>query len=121
MKKLLLSGVTMLFLATGTAHATDQLPAAMIKHWCWNDGERAYTQQEQCGHDFLIVRREGYESLEGGECVFDMVERVAQDTYQTHAKCKPFGDDELDSEPWTENLELQLIRGQLTVGPANEG
>jgi hypothetical protein len=92
------------------------------KDWCWSDKEKAYTQQDQCGDDFLIVRQEGYESLEGGECVFDKVERVALDIYQTHAKCKPYGDDEAETEPWTENLEFQLIKGKnLKVGPANEG
>jgi hypothetical protein len=119
--KIFLAGVAALLLATGAAHATD-LPSAMIsKDWCWSKDAEAYTQQEECDDNFLIIKQEGYESLEAGECMFDRIERVTQDTYQTHARCKPYGDDEADSEPWTDNLEFQLIDGKnLGVRPLDE-
>jgi hypothetical protein len=121
MKKLFLTGIAVLLLATGAAHATD-LPSAMIsRDWCWSDEAKAYTQQPECDDNFLIVKQEGYESLEAGECVFDRIERVTQDIYQTHARCKSYGDDEPNSEIWSDNLEFQLIDGKnLGVRPVSE-
>jgi len=34
MKKALLAGIAVLFLATGTAHANDQLPEYILGRWC---------------------------------------------------------------------------------------
>ena len=37
MKKLLLTGIAALFLATGVAHAADQLPEYMLGRWCYGN------------------------------------------------------------------------------------
>ena len=71
MKKLLLTGIAALFLATGTAHATVPLPEAMLGNWCWIEGgEQNWNQQifarvppEGChGGDSLIrIDKKGIE------------------------------------------------------------
>ena len=47
MKKLLLTGVAALFLATGAANATVQLPDTITGNWCWIEGgdEQNWNQQ----------------------------------------------------------------------------
>ena len=47
MKKLLLTSIAALFLATGTAHADGRLPEAILGNWCWIEGgdEQNWNQQ----------------------------------------------------------------------------
>ena len=47
MKKLFLTGIAALLLATGAAHATERLPEAMLGNWCWIEGcdEQNWNQQ----------------------------------------------------------------------------
>jgi hypothetical protein len=72
LKKTLLTGIAALFLATGTAHAIERLPEAMLGNWCWIEGvdEQDWNQQifarvppEGChGGDSLIrIDKKGIE------------------------------------------------------------
>jgi hypothetical protein len=62
MKKLLLTGIAVLLLATATARA-DPLPDSYVGRWCWNGNfyEMVRTEEE-CHHDdpYMEITRHGW-------------------------------------------------------------
>jgi hypothetical protein len=108
MKKMLLSGIAALFLATGTAHA-DTLPKEMLGHWCQNstdtkDFRRVY-DRKNC-HDSdgrLLVKPNDFEEWESG-CDFKNITRLPNNSYFIRAECSG-----------NEDMILQIIDNQLMI------
>jgi hypothetical protein len=97
MRMFLLAGVAALFLATGAAHATVQLPEAMLGKWCWAEGgdesnpdQQIYTRTfpgECHGGDSLI--RIDQDGIEGeGSCIFEkIIEQTGPYTFLIYTDC----------------------------------
>src|SRR5260370_24888365 len=126
MTKLFLTGIAVLFLATGTAHAADQLPEHMLGEWCGADNVSTATQavyyrpnnkdpeMTKCSefNDPITISREGYTEVEEEttfSCIFDKVERKEEEAYLTYAKCTNDHTPDVDYY----NKEFQLIHGLL--------
>jgi hypothetical protein len=123
MKKLLLTGIAALFLATGTAHATEHLPEAMLGNWCWFEGgdEQNWNQQifarvppDGChGGDSLIrIDQLGIEGSEGS-CTFGKIEQqTGPNAFLIYTYC---GDDTNGSTRF-EIIDGKLVITALSVG-----
>ena len=138
MKKLLLTGIAALFLATGTATAQSpkaELPDAMLGDWC---GQYAYhfTDERDAEHwwrntgdddDYdcanrggIRVRKDGWDYARfgpQGSCKFVSVQLLKDeptqanrpgDVYRVHADCKD------GAETWCEAYDVQTIIIQPT-------
>src|SRR5215831_9239605 len=136
MKKLLLTGIAALFLATGTAQAAEvaKLPDAMLGAWCgqwgWQfpdeDAEHWWRTEdvEDCGNRGGIhVRKDGWDYYRfgpRGSCKFASVQLLKDepteatrpgDVYRVHADCKG------ESETWSEAYDVQTIIARPTHKP----
>ena len=132
MKKLLLTAVAVLFLATGTAHAAEVkgLPDELtLPDWrtCEEFPENnddhdpreifAPNNGRQCKHAgfALYLWDTGYSGPGRGICNFEKIEKVGN-AYQVDAKC------DRGHDFWTtENLELEIIDRYLVVTYLSEG
>jgi hypothetical protein len=131
MKKLLLTGIAALFLATGTAQANDQLPEQMLGRWCEaslrSDIRTLYFRPSLVGREHCVDFNDGITLSQSGftndlptdtcyEYIFDKVERIQDDTYYITAHCEKVGQ---DYNPEEDNLggthQLQLIRDDLLI------
>src|SRR5262249_40657131 len=85
MKKLLLSGIAALFLATGAAHG-DTLPSKMLGKWCQvtTQKHRQTYKRGACG---INLRRDGYETGEDYSCDFKKIKRLPNGSYFIRAEC----------------------------------
>jgi hypothetical protein len=115
MKKLLLTGVAALFLATGAAHASVQLPDTITGTWCWIEGgdEQNWNQQifarvppEEChGGDSLI--RIDQNGIEGeGSCTFGKIEQSGPNAFLIYTYC----DDDTNG-----STRFEIIDGKLVI------
>ena len=116
MKKVLLSGIAVLFLAsTGTAYADARLPEAMLGNWCWIEGgdEQNWSQQifarvppEGChGGDSLI--RIDQNGIEGeGNCTFGKIEQTGPNAFLIYTYC----DDDTNG-----STSYEIIDGKLVI------
>jgi len=119
MKKLLLTGIAALFLATGQAHANDQLPEQILGRWCeasTKGPNKIFYRPEFQGREGCVDFDDGVTFDENGfsndsaasdspesceEWVFDKVERLQDNDYIISAHCGKAGakynpaDDEL--------------------------
>ena len=121
MKKLLLTGVAALFLATGAANATVQLPDTITGNWCWIEGgdEQNWNQQifarvlpEGChGGDSLI--RIDQNGIEGeGSCTFGKIEQTGPNAFLIYTYC----DDDTNG-----STRFEIIDGKLVITALSEG
>jgi len=131
MKKLLLTGIAALFLATGTAHAvhdTTHLPEHWQGRWCYDSYISTKSQEVffrpthkningegVCGDfdDGIYIDEAGYinEGSMTGEqpaCDFEKKVRGEGDTYVMHVVCSSGKQEGFDGEE-----EFQLINGLL--------
>ena len=133
MKKLFLTGIAALFLATGAAHATDQLPEHILGRWC-NSYASTKSQEvyfrpnhrdrESCCcsdmTDGITISQDGYDDDspvdDAPSCLFDNIKRKDRDTYLIHAHCK-----EGDKPSFEGAEEFQLINGLLFKKRMPEG
>jgi hypothetical protein len=144
--KLLLTGVAVLLLATGTAHANDLLPESVLGRWCHdgnisNESKEVYFRRGTepnwcCRNDFtdgITIDQEGYSDDSPidnpGDCLFDKIERRGRDTYLIHTRCKRlagrrsharYGDQREDTY-FPSAAEFQIIKGLLFVTWGPEG
>jgi hypothetical protein len=127
-KRLFLTGVAALFLATGIAHANDKLPEYMLGRWCSSPfvgtkTQEVYFRPDQnspgkttCSDltDGINIDQKGYvdesPADNADDCVFDNINRRNNDTYLIHARCKE-GDSNKPSFEGDE--EFQLVNGLL--------
>jgi hypothetical protein len=115
MKKALLTGIAALFLATGTAHATERLPEVMLGHWCWVEGgdEQNWTQQifarvppEGChgGDNLIRIDQNGIE--DEGSCTFGKIEQSGPNAFLIYTYC----DDDTNG-----STSFEIIDGKLVI------
>jgi len=85
MKKLLLTSIAALLLATGTAHAADKLPEYMLGRWCYgNDVSTAVLwAKEATTKEFVWGPIETYQTLQ--ECLNEK-NKLASDPQNIDAK-----------------------------------
>lgn len=142
-KKWLLSGVAALLMATSAASTPKvELPDSMVGPWCYvkeksTDTERHYLElpndknfcscpdRNDCvDEDLIRVDKDGYVSnwVEPGFrhfCTFEKIE-VIKNAYLAHASCWSGWGKDIEP-PWTENLELRVIEGELVITELPEG
>jgi hypothetical protein len=141
MKKLLLSGIAVLFLATGAAHADWNtrfplprvpLPQEMIGTWCMDEeadvqtsrktGEwhtSYYTRRNDClEHETtLVVRSDGWDEV-WDNCPFTKITKEANGVYLIYSRCEILaeGDGHGLGQFFIVNQEYQIAdNGQLIV------
>jgi len=137
MTKLLLSGVAVLFLATGTAHANDQLPEHILGRWCSGPfvstrSQKVYFRpylkedgRKTCSDmtDGIMIDQEGYEDEgpwdDAPKCSFDNIKREDRDTCFVHVHCTASEQGEIPSFEGGE--EFQLVNGLLFKKRMPEG
>jgi hypothetical protein len=130
MKKLLLTGIAVLFLATGAAHAHDaQLPDGMFGTWCeMHDAalDRALPNNEfysKCENGNLFIFDKGYKYAAGGSCEFTSIKfdrsgvhpnGDAYDVFVVRANCK--GRVDVNGNPYlySDFFEIAISDGQLS-------
>jgi hypothetical protein len=133
--KLFLTSVAALFLATGTAHATDKLPEEMLGLWCQAGVKSevrkiffrpSFAERGHCADfdDGITFDENGFSNDSvavgnGGQCdeyVFDKVERVQDNAYIINAHC---GKAEEKYNPAEDNLggtlHLQIVYDGLLI------
>jgi hypothetical protein len=129
MKKTLLTGVVTLFLATGTAHATDKLPDTITGTWCYSEkdnpnpelgGPTVYTDHNRkiClrALDQIGIREDGIDEHES-VCTFEKIMRISANAFLIHDQCKD-GNGEIEGGgPAT----YEIIDGKLVITPLSEG
>ena len=102
MIKLLLAGVAVLLLATGTAHTSEQLPKQMLGRWCeaslHSEARKLYYRPSFAGREYCTDFDDGITLSQTGfsddrpidqcdEYVFDKIERT-KDGYLVSAHCE---------------------------------
>ena len=124
MKKTFLTGVAVLFLATGTAHA-DELPDKFIGEWCYADGDvwegaihdhGPCTEKDKFGEEYTVQK--DYADGVNVRYVFDKITQTATDTYIIHTAyyVRSEGTGELHESPLRNiYLELKIVEGELIV------
>src|SRR5262245_8348935 len=138
MKKALLSGIAMLFLATtGTAHAADQLPEWMLGRWCTSaeintKSQKVYFRPDHVERDKwycsdltdgINIDQKGYDDEhpadEAPACSFGEIKRKEEFSYLVHVLCKTeHGEGKPDFEG---QEEFQLFNGLLFKKRMPEG
>src|SRR5262249_37929072 len=103
MKKLLLTGIAALLLATGAAHAQpSKLPNEMMGEWCWDkfvdddDDVSHYWREEDAPScdDVLVLEqtrasfRRPISSMPPTNCEFNSIEVADPGTYRIRANCE---------------------------------
>lgn len=129
MKKLILAGIAVLSLSSASATQPQRstLPDTIIGNWCHHDNadmwikehREIYTRSynpEDCSDYHLVITQEGYGEM-WDECVFNKIEQEARDTYLVHTRCEAQAEGEKVGIGifWEENLEYQIVNGQLVV------
>jgi|SRR6516162_6808838 hypothetical protein len=133
----LITGIAALLLATGAAHATDQLPEYMLGRWCYGNDVSTEAQivyfrpdirtpdSRTCSDltDGIIIDQEGYDDESVAEdastCSFDKIERKEENTYLVHVHCKAAHGKGKPSFEGQE--EFQLVNGLLFKKRMPEG
>jgi len=116
MKKLLLSSIASLFLATGTAHA-NSLPSKMLGRWCKmgeSEGREVYERGSCSFSSAIDLKQNSYDvqSNEDGEgygCDFKKIKRLPNGSYFIRAKCY------VEGTFGTEDMIFQLVEKQLEI------
>jgi len=134
MKKALLAGIAVLFLATGTAHANDQLPEYILGRWCapsfintkslsiYFRPDHVERDRWYCSDltDGININQGGYDDEspadDAPECLFDNIKQRDKDTYLVHAHCN-----EGDKPSFEGYEEFQLVNGLLFKKRMPEG
>jgi hypothetical protein len=140
----LLSGIAVLLLATGTAHAQHgcyyeycsfagpcrqvckveekkvELPDAFVDSWNPENLGSGSEFMVRCGpegpcNDWKIDIEKNSYVTPRGECIFDRIERAGRNRYLTHAICED------GEEKSTENVEFELIDDKLKITWLPEG
>jgi hypothetical protein len=89
MKRLLLTSIAMLFLATGTAHANERLPKAMLGDWRYQSqigrkSDNIYFRTKYCGdyEDGIVLSQkrlyDGRPFDNPGLCLLDNIRQVGR-------------------------------------------
>ena len=128
MKKLLLTGVAALFLATGTAHADDKLPEHWLGRWCSAPFVSTEAQvvyfRSTCGDmtDGIMLKENSYideaPADDAPSCTFDKIKRKDEETYLVYLHCIT----QDKGEPSFEGQEeFQLVNGILFKKRMPEG
>jgi len=131
MKRVLLAGVAVLFLATGTAHATDpiEMPKALHGEWCWIEGGNGSDWKQQTlvretlkqpcvgGDNGITIDKDGW----GGEgsCRPDKVEQIGTNIWQINATCDS-GDKDTDEDDHG-IATLEIVGNRLIITSLSEG
>src|SRR6516162_7405973 len=129
MKKTLLTSIAALFLATGTAHADDQLPETMLGRWCeagTKGPNRIYYRPSFQGRlgcvdfdDGITLSQTGFSDDrpvdQCNEYVFDKIEQT-QDGYFVSTHCGKVG---TEYDPENDDLagtwHLQIIHDGIMI------
>jgi hypothetical protein len=133
MTRLLLCTATILALI-GSAHAVE-LPDEMVnENWraCNTDNDDdedrdIYWPNNAKGcldvGSLIDLGPTGYGAPGMGNCEFDKIEKIRTNAYRVHANCKIHWSQGNEHGTWfrTENLELEIIDGQLVVTRLSEG
>ena len=126
MKKLLLAGMMLAFAAPAYATQPVTLPDTIIGSWCLlsYDGNNAPAfygrinnpENQECLTETLPINKDGYREV-WDICLFDKIEQEGSATYLVHARCEAQfeGGGGGTGKFWIENLEYQIIDGQLVV------
>ena len=130
-KKLLLTGIAALFLATGAAHAAEVkgLPDELTLP-SWRTCEEFPENNDDNDPREIFAPNNGRECKDAGfalylfetgssgpgrgNCDFEKIEKVGN-AYRVYAKC------DKGVSSWIENLELEIIDGYLVVTHLSEG
>jgi len=137
MKKLFLTSITALFLATGAARATDQLPEYMLGRWCApafinTKSLEVYfrpdhVERDRCCcsdmTDGITIDQKGYDDDSAADdapaCSFGAIKRKEEFSYLVHVLCKTeHGEGKPDFEG---QEEFQLFNGLLFKKRMPEG
>ena len=140
MKKLLLTNIAALFLATGTVHAqSSKLPNEIMGEWCFDkfvddeDDVSHYWREEEAPScdDVLILNRQellsGTLSLQCHQQTANLINIEVADpgTYRIRANCEEhwkFSDGHPDEiEHFQKYFEIQIFEKQLLVADVSEG
>ena len=131
MTRFFIAGIAALFLATGTAHAAEVkgLPDELTST-TWRACEEFPENHDDNDPREIFAPNNGRECKDAGfalylwdtgssgpgrgNCNFEKIEKV-RNAYRVYAKC------EKGQDPWTENLELEIIDGYLVVTHLSEG
>ena len=115
-----MTGIAALFLATGTAHATNKLPSnsPLLGDWCWINDVRYNMELTRCTADNegdltqMTINPDGNETHSSG-CTYSKVEREGG-RYRLHASCDrstgPAISFEEDWELWIVGKTLHIHR-----------
>jgi hypothetical protein len=104
-----------------TANANPiNLPSAMIGGWCYNKGTEA--REVYIRNDGICVGTEGVLTIwpdsyggSGGTCTLNKIDKLAMNGYLVKSSCKGLPKGQYDGLTWTENVELRITNGHLTV------
>jgi len=126
MKKALLTGIAALLLATGAAHATVQLPEAMLGDWCSSDkstdNRSVFFRADKCPNnpeEDITVLVDGYETM-WANCTFEKLEQNG-DVYQGRSFCKYDKERAGDLGDYVAVQDFELdVDGQLIVTDVSE-
>src|SRR5262249_42085086 len=139
MKKLLLTGIAALLLATGAAHAQpSKLPNEMMGEWCWDkfvdddDDVSHYWREEDAPScdDVLVLEqtrasfRRPISSMPPTNCEFNSIEVADPGTYRIRANCEQhwkFSNAPDEIERSQKYFEIQIFEKQLQVADVSEG
>src|SRR5262249_15113757 len=106
MKKLFLSSIAALFLATGAVHADDKLPEYMLGRWCYTPFGSTESQEiyfrpdlkdpgrKTCSDltDGINIDQQGYDDEtpadDAPSCIFAEIKRKEENTYLVYVHCK---------------------------------
>jgi tetratricopeptide (TPR) repeat protein len=98
------------------------LPSAMIGGWCYNEGTEA--RQVYIRNDGVCVGTEGVLTIwpdsyggSGGTCTLNKIDKLAMNGYLVKSSCKGLPKGQYDGLTWTENVELRITNGHLTIIP----
>jgi hypothetical protein len=132
MKRMFLTSVAVLFLATGTAHA-DTLPDTMIGKWCYStiipDEQQTPTQlvltrrvnQNCSANNSVIIHQDGSDD-EDGSCIFDKIEQIRANVFVVYHRCRGGGEENSDNnEGGSGPKTFEIINGKLIITSLSEG
>lgn len=130
MKKTLLTGIAALFLVTGTAHANDQLPEAMLGRWCQagvrSDIRMIYYRPSFAGREHCVDFDDGITLSQSGfsddrpidqcdEYVFDKKEQT-QDGFVISTHCEKAGSEyDFTKDDLAGTWHLQIVHDDLLI------
>jgi hypothetical protein len=113
MKKLLLTGIAAMLMATSAAHATERLPEHMLGQWCPLGAVETnviYVRAPECS-GATIFWQTGYDKYEQTCRYISIRQSKNPGVYQIIARCA----DDKENGSWVESFDMFMYKRELNV------